>query len=357
MKEDIDSAVVAVSKSIPRSIINFGRWPNVPSRHFKMFKAKECQKILQWCVPHILKVVNGFTVQDRQLGMLLADIAHLFFGSSQKRGWTSKDIQTGRSLLTSWRILSEEYEGPPNSSPLKHVVVVRYLTIFCNMAHMIAFGALCLKDVSGLGGGDLVVDSVSSGCVCDSSGCADVDVHASNGCGSTSGGKALVANFGSSGCACALAGGSDVANSCTGGGNSKASQVLDLVQILKFACSGGSIIFSATGVSGSGGNVIADSFAGDVDRGALIDGMSASNVGNDGGNVCSKPDVWFMLYKVGNDIPFDESVLHELPADSARAMGVGGRATISMFSMCNMSNCVFNVYVGKENILIEALDK
>ncbi|MCO5562446.1 hypothetical protein L7F22_016074 [Adiantum nelumboides] len=96
MKKDIDSAVVAVSKSIPRYIINSGRWPNVPSQHFKMFKAEECQKFVQWCVPHILKV------------------------RARKRGWTSKDIQTCRSLLTSWRILSEEYEGP-NSSPLEHV--------------------------------------------------------------------------------------------------------------------------------------------------------------------------------------------------------------------------------------------
>ncbi|MCO5586661.1 hypothetical protein L7F22_040603 [Adiantum nelumboides] len=104
-------------------------------------------------------------------------------------------------------------------------------------------------------------------------------------------------------------------------------------------------------------NVTTGSFAGGADPSALIAGKSASNVGNDGGNGCSRPGVWFILYKLGDDIPFDENVLHELPAESARAMGVGGRAAISMFLMCNMSNCVVNVYVGKENIPFQTLDK
>ncbi|MCO5558384.1 hypothetical protein L7F22_011966 [Adiantum nelumboides] len=78
-------------------------------------------------------------------------------------------------------------------------------------------------------------------------------------------------------------------------------------------------------------NVTAGSFAGCANPSALIAEKSASNVGNDGGNGCSRPNVWFILYKLGDDIPFDENVLLELLTESTRVMGVGGRAAISMF--------------------------
>ncbi|MCO5614998.1 hypothetical protein L7F22_069285 [Adiantum nelumboides] len=174
---------------------------------------------------------------------------------------------------------------------------------------------------NGSDGGGLI-DSVSKAT---SSGGAAIVVSASNGCGSTSGGEALVANFGSSDRACASTGGGVVVNSCTGGGNSKASSSARPSSNIGIAGSDGSTISDATRVIGSGSNV---------------------TVG-----------VLFIQYKLGDDIPFDENVLHELPAESTRAMGVGGRAAISMYPMCNMSNCNVNVYVGKENIPFETLDK
>ncbi|MCO5591175.1 hypothetical protein L7F22_045156 [Adiantum nelumboides] len=120
MKKEIDNALKAVTRAIPKTIVNAGRWPRNPSKHYKMFKAEECQKFVQWCLPHVLNVVNGISAENIQLGMLLVDVAHLFFSCSRRRGWTAEDIKMGRSLLASWRILSEEYDGP-NSSPLEHV--------------------------------------------------------------------------------------------------------------------------------------------------------------------------------------------------------------------------------------------
>lgn len=119
-KRDIDNAVKVVAGTIPKSILNAGRWPKNPSRHYKMFKAEECQKFVQWCLPHVLNVVVDINAEDVQLGLLLIDIAHLFFSSTRERGWSTEDIKTCRSLLSSWRILSEEYEGA-NGSPLEHV--------------------------------------------------------------------------------------------------------------------------------------------------------------------------------------------------------------------------------------------
>lgn len=121
MKRVIDKAVKEVAAAIPKTILNAGRWPHKPSKHYKMFKAEECQKFIQWCLPHILNMVHGnISERDVKLGLLLIDIAHMFFDCTREKGWTSNDIQVCRTLLLSWRILSEEYDGP-NSSPLEHV--------------------------------------------------------------------------------------------------------------------------------------------------------------------------------------------------------------------------------------------
>lgn len=120
MKKRIDVAINQVAISIPKPIIQAGRWPRNASKHFKMFKAEECQKFVQWCLPHILNVVKGISQEDVQLGMLLIDIAHIFFECSRRKGWSKDYIQKCRSLFLSWRILSEEYYGA-NSSPLEHV--------------------------------------------------------------------------------------------------------------------------------------------------------------------------------------------------------------------------------------------
>ncbi|KAI5059377.1 hypothetical protein GOP47_0025696 [Adiantum capillus-veneris] len=47
-------------------------------------------------------------------------LMHLYTSTDVQKGWTQDDISVCRSLLLSWRILSEEWEGP-NSSPLEHV--------------------------------------------------------------------------------------------------------------------------------------------------------------------------------------------------------------------------------------------
>lgn len=120
MKKAIDIVVKEVRNAIPKSILHAGRWPKNPSKHYKMFKAEECQKFIQWCLPHILNVVEGINEQDICIGLLLIDIAHTFFDYTRKKGWTLHDIQICRALFLSWRILSEEYFGP-NSSPLEHV--------------------------------------------------------------------------------------------------------------------------------------------------------------------------------------------------------------------------------------------
>ncbi|MCO5595320.1 hypothetical protein L7F22_049361 [Adiantum nelumboides] len=120
MKRKIDQIVKDVAKFIPKTILNSGRWPYNPSKHYKMFKAEECQKFVQWCLPQILNIKEGVSKPDLHLGLLLIDIAHFFFDCSRKKGWTQHDICVCRVLLLSWRILSEEHNGP-NSSPLEHV--------------------------------------------------------------------------------------------------------------------------------------------------------------------------------------------------------------------------------------------
>ncbi|MCO5585853.1 hypothetical protein L7F22_039786 [Adiantum nelumboides] len=67
--------------------------------------------------------------------------------------------------------------------------------------------------------------------------------------------------------------------------------------------------------------------------------------------------VYVLPYKVGNNIPFDENLLNELPFESARALGIASQSVpaggVSIFPVCNMSNCVVNVYVGKDDIPFE----
>ncbi|KAI5079751.1 hypothetical protein GOP47_0005230 [Adiantum capillus-veneris] len=66
----------------------------------------------------------------------------------------------------------------------------------------------------------------------------------------------------------------------------------------------------------------------------------------------SSDGICFGSYKLGDDIPFDEKLLQDLPPESARAVGIVPRSPgVSMFPSCNMHNCVVNVYLGKENTL------
>ncbi|MCO5603203.1 hypothetical protein L7F22_057350 [Adiantum nelumboides] len=120
MKRKIDQIVKDIAKSIPNTILNSDRWPYNPSKHYKMFKDEECQKFIQWCLSQILNIKEGVSKPDLHLGLLLIDIAHFFFHCSRKKGWTQHDFCVCHALLLSWRILSEEHNGP-NSSPLEHV--------------------------------------------------------------------------------------------------------------------------------------------------------------------------------------------------------------------------------------------
>ncbi|MCO5602802.1 hypothetical protein L7F22_056941 [Adiantum nelumboides] len=135
MKRKIDQIVKDVAKSIPKTILNSGRWPYNPSKHYKMFKAEECQKFVQWCLPQLLNIKEGVSKPDLHLGLLLIDIAHFFFDCSRKKGWTQHDICVCRALLLSWCILSEEHNGP-NSFPLEHVAGI---IIFYNLILKFAY--------------------------------------------------------------------------------------------------------------------------------------------------------------------------------------------------------------------------
>ncbi|MCO5591018.1 hypothetical protein L7F22_044994 [Adiantum nelumboides] len=80
-KKEIDAAVRALTKVVPSSI-RYGRWPHAPSAYSDSFKAEENQKFIQWCLPYIIKTVNGISPEMQDLGYLLIDIAHSFYNYS-----------------------------------------------------------------------------------------------------------------------------------------------------------------------------------------------------------------------------------------------------------------------------------
>ncbi len=129
MKKEIDAAVASLTKIVPTSI-RYGRWPVSPSVYSDSFKAEENQKFIQWCLPYILKTVNGIAPEMQVLGFLLIDIAHSFYNYSRDHGWSIDDIGVVSTLLQSWRVRKEEFLGA-NSSPLEHVAGI-YLSNFKN---------------------------------------------------------------------------------------------------------------------------------------------------------------------------------------------------------------------------------
>lgn len=48
------------------------------------------------------------------------NISHYFFNYTRVNGWTVRDTLVVRRMLHSWRVLSEELDGP-NGAPLEHV--------------------------------------------------------------------------------------------------------------------------------------------------------------------------------------------------------------------------------------------
>lgn len=94
-----------------------------------MFTAEEHQKFIQWCLPHILSRVQSITGTLRDIGMLLIDIAHIFYNYTRTNGWSMKDMHVTQKLLMAWRIITEEKEGK-NGSPLEHVPGMLYVVMY-----------------------------------------------------------------------------------------------------------------------------------------------------------------------------------------------------------------------------------
>ncbi|MCO5597525.1 hypothetical protein L7F22_051603 [Adiantum nelumboides] len=119
MKRKIDEIAGRALSCTPTSLCH-GHWPQSPSKYFESYKADENQKFVQWCLPFVLLVVEGFPEYVRDLGLLLVDIAHIFFKYTRDHGWSKEAVEVAKTLLASWRVRSEESLGA-NSSPLKHV--------------------------------------------------------------------------------------------------------------------------------------------------------------------------------------------------------------------------------------------
>ncbi|MCO5560550.1 hypothetical protein L7F22_014165 [Adiantum nelumboides] len=119
MKRKIDDITARALSCVPPAL-RYGRWPRYPSKYHESYKAEENQKFIQWCLPFVLCEVDGLPSDIQDLGLLLIDIAHLFFNYTRDHGWTNKTIEVARTLLSSWRVRSEEAFGA-NSSPLEHV--------------------------------------------------------------------------------------------------------------------------------------------------------------------------------------------------------------------------------------------
>ncbi len=98
-----------------------GRWPKKPFDRLGYFKAEEFTRFIIYCVPHILREVGiGLDSHLGILGVLLVDIARLFYIKSRDEGWSAENMTKGRSLLASWRVRSEEAWGP-SGAILEHV--------------------------------------------------------------------------------------------------------------------------------------------------------------------------------------------------------------------------------------------
>lgn len=118
-KKVIDSCVKIVLKIAPPSI-RYGRWPHAPSKYSESLKAEENRKVIQWCLPYILSMIEDIPKYVYDLGILLIDIAHSFYNYSRDIGWSTESMSCVRTLLLSWRVRTEELLGT-NSYPLEHV--------------------------------------------------------------------------------------------------------------------------------------------------------------------------------------------------------------------------------------------
>lgn len=127
MKRKIDDITARALNCVPPAL-RYGRWPRYPSKYHDSYKAEENQKFIQWCLPFVLLEIEGFPNNVQDLGLLLIDIAHIFFNYTRDHGWSEEAIQVARTFLSSWRVRCEESLGA-NSSPLEHVAGIVMLLI------------------------------------------------------------------------------------------------------------------------------------------------------------------------------------------------------------------------------------
>lgn len=115
----LEAALQEVTKKRPKRFD--GRWPKDPLTRLGYFKAEEFTRFVMFCVPHILYVM-GIDIHSTlgTLGLLLVDIARLFYIRSRSEGWTPKTMEIAKCLLAAWRVRSEETLGP-NGAILEHV--------------------------------------------------------------------------------------------------------------------------------------------------------------------------------------------------------------------------------------------
>lgn len=115
----LEEALAEVTQRRPRRFD--GRWPNSFFSRLGYFKAEEYTRFVIYCVPHILSELKLSSQSALGAhGILLVEIARLFYLRSRAEGWTKETIELARSLLASWRVRTEEAWGP-NSAPLEHV--------------------------------------------------------------------------------------------------------------------------------------------------------------------------------------------------------------------------------------------
>ena len=118
--EEVKQTCLAISRERPYEFRQ-GRWPNNPNEFHASYMAKENQLFVLWVLPHVLNSVHGLiSFKRQQMGLLLVDICHYFFNYSRLHGWSRQDIQVVKGMFQSWRVLSEELDGP-NGAPLEHV--------------------------------------------------------------------------------------------------------------------------------------------------------------------------------------------------------------------------------------------
>lgn len=120
-KDEIEKALKDVTNA--RRKVGLGdRWPKEPTTRLGYFRAEEYQNFIMWVLPYML---DYFNMQDTQpilyeTGLLLIDIAHLFYSFSRTNGWTLDTIHIARTLLQAWKIRKDDYYGP-NASILEHM--------------------------------------------------------------------------------------------------------------------------------------------------------------------------------------------------------------------------------------------